>query len=82
AGAGSDGAGGDGAGGAGANGAGASGVGAGSDGAGGARADGDGIGGVGPWFENLESVFRISDCKEKDKVKFATATLQGGMIFA
>ncbi|GJS16720.1 putative reverse transcriptase domain-containing protein [Tanacetum coccineum] len=25
----------------------------------------------------LESVFRISDCKEKDKVKFATATLQG-----
>nr|GEY02502.1 putative reverse transcriptase domain-containing protein [Tanacetum cinerariifolium] len=29
------------------------------------------------WFEKLESVFRISDCKEKDKVKFATATLQG-----
>ncbi|GJY55437.1 putative reverse transcriptase domain-containing protein [Tanacetum coccineum] len=29
------------------------------------------------WFEKLESVFRISDCKERDKVKFATATLQG-----
>ncbi|GJT34559.1 hypothetical protein Tco_0924978 [Tanacetum coccineum] len=29
------------------------------------------------WFEKLESVFRISDCREKDKVKFATATLQG-----
>ncbi|GJZ22565.1 hypothetical protein Tco_0559604, partial [Tanacetum coccineum] len=29
------------------------------------------------WFKKLESVFRISDCREKDKVKFATATLQG-----
>ncbi|GKB59924.1 putative reverse transcriptase domain-containing protein, partial [Tanacetum coccineum] len=29
------------------------------------------------WFEKLESVFQISDCKERDKVKFATATLQG-----
>ncbi|GKB76824.1 hypothetical protein Tco_0943719, partial [Tanacetum coccineum] len=29
------------------------------------------------WFEKLEYVFRISDCKERDKVKFATATLQG-----
>ncbi|GJS84472.1 putative reverse transcriptase domain-containing protein [Tanacetum coccineum] len=29
------------------------------------------------WFEKLESVFRISDCKERDKVKFETATLQG-----
>ncbi|GJR90196.1 putative reverse transcriptase domain-containing protein [Tanacetum coccineum] len=29
------------------------------------------------WFNKLESVFRISDCKERDKVKFATATLQG-----
>ncbi|GJU75999.1 putative reverse transcriptase domain-containing protein [Tanacetum coccineum] len=28
-------------------------------------------------FTKLESVFRISDCKERDKVKFATATLQG-----
>nr|GEX55013.1 retrotransposon protein, putative, Ty3-gypsy subclass [Tanacetum cinerariifolium] len=27
--------------------------------------------------EKLESVFLISDCKEMDKVKFATATLQG-----
>ncbi|GJU75576.1 retrovirus-related pol polyprotein from transposon TNT 1-94 [Tanacetum coccineum] len=37
---------------------------------------------IGAWeyfsmFEKLESVFRISDCKERDKVKFATATLQG-----
>ncbi|GKG22979.1 hypothetical protein Tco_0388282, partial [Tanacetum coccineum] len=29
------------------------------------------------WFEKLESMFRISDCKERDKVKFGTATLQG-----
>nr|GFD03550.1 putative reverse transcriptase domain-containing protein [Tanacetum cinerariifolium] len=29
------------------------------------------------WFEKLESVFRISDCKERDKVKFATVTFQG-----
>ncbi|GJX78540.1 putative reverse transcriptase domain-containing protein [Tanacetum coccineum] len=29
------------------------------------------------WFEKLESVFRISDWKERDKVKFAAATLQG-----
>ncbi|GKB06854.1 hypothetical protein Tco_0835087, partial [Tanacetum coccineum] len=29
------------------------------------------------WFEKLEYVFRISDCREKDKVKFASATLQG-----
>nr|GEZ18060.1 putative reverse transcriptase domain-containing protein [Tanacetum cinerariifolium] len=28
-------------------------------------------------FKKLESVFQISDCKEKDKVKFATTTLQG-----
>ncbi|GKD45679.1 hypothetical protein Tco_1270324, partial [Tanacetum coccineum] len=26
------------------------------------------------WFEKLESVFQISDCKERDKVKFATTT--------
>ncbi|GKB32324.1 putative reverse transcriptase domain-containing protein [Tanacetum coccineum] len=32
------------------------------------------------WFEKLESVFRISDCREKDKVKFATATLQGRVL--
>ncbi|GJT12507.1 putative reverse transcriptase domain-containing protein [Tanacetum coccineum] len=29
------------------------------------------------WFEKLESVFRICECREKDKVKFAAATLQG-----
>ncbi|GKG40447.1 hypothetical protein Tco_0467224, partial [Tanacetum coccineum] len=29
------------------------------------------------WFEKLESVFRTSDYKERDKVKFATTTLQG-----
>ncbi|GKB81871.1 putative reverse transcriptase domain-containing protein [Tanacetum coccineum] len=86
AGAGSAGAGGARAGGAGAGsaragGARAGGNGAGGDGAGGARA-----GGAGPaapkitgctYFEKLESVFRISDCKERDKVKFATATLKG-----
>nr|GEW86996.1 putative reverse transcriptase domain-containing protein [Tanacetum cinerariifolium] len=27
------------------------------------------------WFEKLESVFQINECKEKDKVKFAMATL-------
>ncbi|GJV67293.1 putative reverse transcriptase domain-containing protein, partial [Tanacetum coccineum] len=32
------------------------------------------------WFEKLESMFRISDCKERDKVKFATATLQGRVL--
>ncbi|GJS13899.1 hypothetical protein Tco_0408371 [Tanacetum coccineum] len=39
------------------------------------RFDGAGAGGAG-WFDKLESVFRINDCKERDKVKFATATLQ------
>ncbi|GJU32941.1 putative reverse transcriptase domain-containing protein [Tanacetum coccineum] len=72
-----------GAGGAGAGGAGAGGAGAGGAGAGGAGAGGAGASGAGPaapkitWFEKLESVFQISDCKERDKVKFATATLQG-----
>nr|GEZ67173.1 hypothetical protein [Tanacetum cinerariifolium] len=28
------------------------------------------------WFKKLESVFQISECKEKDKVKFAMATLR------
>ncbi|GJW59513.1 putative reverse transcriptase domain-containing protein [Tanacetum coccineum] len=37
----------------------------------------EGAVGLCQWFEKLESVFRISDCKERDKVKFATATLQG-----
>ncbi|GJZ09623.1 putative reverse transcriptase domain-containing protein [Tanacetum coccineum] len=32
------------------------------------------------WFEKLESVFRISDCKERDKVKFTTAILQGEKV--
>ncbi|GJS01671.1 hypothetical protein Tco_0318179 [Tanacetum coccineum] len=46
-------------------------------GAGGAGASTEGAMGLCQWFEKLESVFRISDCKERDKVKFATATLQG-----
>nr|GFC23213.1 putative zinc finger, CCHC-type, retrotransposon Gag domain protein [Tanacetum cinerariifolium] len=29
------------------------------------------------WFEKSEMVFNISDCAERNKVKFATATLQG-----
>nr|GFD48857.1 putative reverse transcriptase domain-containing protein [Tanacetum cinerariifolium] len=37
----------------------------------------EGAVGLCQWFEKLESVFRISDCKERDKVKFVTATLQG-----
>ncbi|GJX41577.1 hypothetical protein Tco_0256567 [Tanacetum coccineum] len=37
----------------------------------------EGAVGLCQWFEKLEYVFRISDCKERDKVKFATATLQG-----
>ncbi|GKF48238.1 hypothetical protein Tco_0141489 [Tanacetum coccineum] len=36
----------------------------------------EGVVGLCQWFEKLESMFRISDCKERDKVKFATATLQ------
>ncbi|GJY54336.1 putative reverse transcriptase domain-containing protein [Tanacetum coccineum] len=81
----------DGAGGAGAGGAGADGAGAGGAGAGGAGTGGAGAGGAGPveaeitgcavglcqWFEKLESVFRISDCREKDKVKFANVIFQG-----
>ncbi|GJS16722.1 putative reverse transcriptase domain-containing protein [Tanacetum coccineum] len=37
----------------------------------------EGAMGLCQWFEKLEFVYRISDCKERDKVKFATATLQG-----
>ncbi|GKB75012.1 putative reverse transcriptase domain-containing protein [Tanacetum coccineum] len=37
----------------------------------------EGAVGLCQWFEKLEFMFRISDCKERDKVKFATATLQG-----
>nr|GEY07994.1 retrotransposon protein, putative, Ty3-gypsy subclass [Tanacetum cinerariifolium] len=29
------------------------------------------------WFEKLESVFQINECKEKDRVNFAMATLRG-----
>nr|GFC86703.1 putative zinc finger, CCHC-type, retrotransposon Gag domain protein [Tanacetum cinerariifolium] len=29
------------------------------------------------WFKKLESVFQISECKEKDRVKFSMATLRG-----
>ncbi|GKC16092.1 putative reverse transcriptase domain-containing protein, partial [Tanacetum coccineum] len=70
-----------------AGGGGAGGIRVGGGGASGARAGGAGAGGARPaapeiigctyWFKKLESEFRISDCKEKDKVKFATATLQG-----
>ncbi|GJY36702.1 putative reverse transcriptase domain-containing protein [Tanacetum coccineum] len=71
----------------GAGGGGAGGARAGGGGAGGAGAGGAVVGGAEPaspeitgctyWFEKLESVFQINDCKERDKVKFATATLQG-----
>ncbi|GJX55585.1 hypothetical protein Tco_0285482 [Tanacetum coccineum] len=37
----------------------------------------EGVMGLCQWFEKLESMFRISDCKERDKVKFTTTTLQG-----
>ncbi|GKG04909.1 hypothetical protein Tco_0315296, partial [Tanacetum coccineum] len=37
----------------------------------------EGAMGLCQWFKKLESVFRISDYKERDKVKFTTATLQG-----
>nr|GEW44184.1 putative reverse transcriptase domain-containing protein [Tanacetum cinerariifolium] len=37
----------------------------------------EGIVGLCQWFEKLESMFQISECKEKDRVKFAMATLRG-----
>ncbi|GKC87422.1 hypothetical protein Tco_1148071 [Tanacetum coccineum] len=37
----------------------------------------EGAVGLCQWFEKLEYVFRINDCKERDKVKFETTTLQG-----
>nr|GEW64379.1 putative zinc finger, CCHC-type, retrotransposon Gag domain protein [Tanacetum cinerariifolium] len=37
----------------------------------------EGAVGLGQWFEKLESVFQISECKENDRVKFAMATLRG-----
>ncbi|GKF37190.1 hypothetical protein Tco_0113948, partial [Tanacetum coccineum] len=66
-------------GGAGTGGAGAGGVGADGAGAGGARADGAGVGGtgVGGAGPAAPEITGCTDCKEKDKVKFATATLQG-----
>ncbi|GJS75248.1 putative reverse transcriptase domain-containing protein [Tanacetum coccineum] len=84
-GAGSDETGGARAGGAGASGAGAGGAGAGGAGAGGARAGGAGaggaeVGGAGPAAPEITGctyVTFMNDCKERDKVKFATATLQG-----
>ncbi|GKD30749.1 putative reverse transcriptase domain-containing protein, partial [Tanacetum coccineum] len=71
-GAGGGGAGGAGAGGAGAGGAGAGGAGAGGAGAGGAGAGGARVGGAEPAAPEI-----TGDWKERDKVKFATATLQG-----
>ncbi|GKF84107.1 hypothetical protein Tco_0249005, partial [Tanacetum coccineum] len=66
------GAGGDEAVGGGAGGAGASGGGAGGAGASGAGAGGAGASGARPATPKI-----TSDCKERDKVKFVTATLQG-----
>nr|GEY22704.1 hypothetical protein [Tanacetum cinerariifolium] len=37
----------------------------------------EGAVGLRQWFEKLESMFRISDCKERDNVKFITSTLKG-----
>nr|GEX82023.1 hypothetical protein [Tanacetum cinerariifolium] len=37
----------------------------------------EGAVGLCQWFKKLESVFQISECKEKDRVKFAMATLYG-----
>nr|GEZ41475.1 putative zinc finger, CCHC-type, retrotransposon Gag domain protein [Tanacetum cinerariifolium] len=37
----------------------------------------EGAVGLYQWFEKLESVFQISECKEKDRVKFVMATLRG-----
>ncbi|GKA86800.1 putative reverse transcriptase domain-containing protein [Tanacetum coccineum] len=80
AGASSVGVGGDGAGGAGANGDGAGGAGAGGAGANDAGAGGAGVGGAGLAAAKITGCTYIkfmNDCKEKDKVKFATTTLQG-----
>ncbi|GJX10208.1 putative reverse transcriptase domain-containing protein [Tanacetum coccineum] len=69
-----------GAGGAGAGVAGAGGAGAGGAEAGGVRAGGAGAGGAGPVAPEITGctyVTFMNDCKERDKVKFATATLQG-----
>ncbi|GKA81952.1 putative reverse transcriptase domain-containing protein [Tanacetum coccineum] len=58
----------------------AGGAGAGGAGAGGARAGGVGAGGAGPAAPEVTGCTYITfmnDCKERDKVKFKTATLQG-----
>ncbi|GJT17477.1 hypothetical protein Tco_0876183 [Tanacetum coccineum] len=75
--AGGDGAGGAGAGGAGADGDGAGGARAGGARAGGAGADGAGIGGARLVEAEVTGCTYMTFMKEKDKVKFATATLQG-----
>nr|GFC59661.1 putative reverse transcriptase domain-containing protein [Tanacetum cinerariifolium] len=49
----------------------------GSGGSGGTGGNADGTVGLCQWFERLESVFQISECKENDRVKFAMATLRG-----
>nr|GEU30649.1 RNA-directed DNA polymerase homolog [Tanacetum cinerariifolium] len=59
---------------------GTSGAGAGCDGADGAGAGGAGVGGARPASPEITSYIYITfmnDCKERDKVKFVTATLQG-----
>ncbi|GJX44755.1 putative reverse transcriptase domain-containing protein [Tanacetum coccineum] len=76
----SDGTGGAGASGVGTSGAGAGGAGAGGAGAGGVGASGAGVCGAGPAAPEITGCTYITfrnDCKERDKVKFATATLQG-----
>ncbi|GJX87971.1 putative reverse transcriptase domain-containing protein [Tanacetum coccineum] len=73
-------AGGDEAGGAGAGGVGAGSGGAGGGGAGSGGAGGGGAGGAGPAAPEITGctyVTFMNDCKERDKVKFAIATLQG-----
>nr|GFC40762.1 putative reverse transcriptase domain-containing protein [Tanacetum cinerariifolium] len=37
----------------------------------------EGAVGLCQWFERLELVFQISECKEKDRIKFAMPTLRG-----
>nr|GFA11607.1 hypothetical protein [Tanacetum cinerariifolium] len=37
----------------------------------------EGVVGLYRWFERIESTFRISECAERRKVKFSTATLHG-----
>ncbi|GKF96260.1 hypothetical protein Tco_0288995, partial [Tanacetum coccineum] len=75
--------GGAGAGGARAGSGGAGGAGAGGARAGGGRASGAGVGGAGPAAPEIircTYITFMNDCKERDKVKFATATLQGRVL--